>query len=329
MSHPTHPNDNSDSSPEELEKKVVNLWFAVAVIGLFVFACFYVLKVAIDLFLPIVLASFLGFLLTPVTRWLKKIGFSNFWAPLLGTLSFLFFLICLFAALSVSLARFEPDFPRYLDHIQERLTPIIQAVQKSSPSIDRLDGWLNPGKIHQVSIRGPSFVEIAMKNAPRFFAILIIVHVLAFFLLLYGVRDRANRSALFYFGDADQCSFGIECLDFRGFPWAAPSIALGRRRIFAPLHSLRGSDGWDRCHDARFADSFRLGVVRPFAISCLSLMCHDRKEPSDAAVSGALVSLKPYRHPVDFSSLVLPVGHGRYSAGCSPPCDLQNILRSY
>ncbi len=188
MSHPTHPNDNSDSSPEELEKKVVNIWFAVAVSGLFVFACFYVLKVAIDLFLPIVLASFLGFLLTPVTRWLKKIGFSNFWAPLLSTLGFLFLLICLCAALSVSLARFEPDFPRYLDHIQGRLTPILQAVQKSSPSIDRLDGWLNPGKIHQVSIRGPSFVEIAMKNAPRFFAIIIIVHVLAFFLLLYGGR---------------------------------------------------------------------------------------------------------------------------------------------
>jgi predicted PurR-regulated permease PerM len=188
MSHPTNSNDNSDSSPEEREEKAINLWFAVSVSGLFVFACFYVLKVAIDLFLPIVLASFLGFLLTPVTRWLKKIGFSNFWAPLLSTLSFLFLLICLCAALSLSLARFEPDFPRYLDHIQERLTPMLQAVQKSSPSIDRIDGWLNPGKIPQVSIRGASFVTIAMKNAPRFFAILIIVHVLAFFLLLYGAR---------------------------------------------------------------------------------------------------------------------------------------------
>ena len=239
MSHPTHPNDNSDSSPEELEKKVVNLWFAVAVIGLFVFACFYVLKVAIDLFLPIVLASFLGFLLTPVTRWLKKIGFSHFWAPLLSTLSFLFLLICL------------------------------------------------------------------------------------------CVRNRANRSPLFYFGDADQCCFGIECLDFRGFPGAATSIALGRRRIFAPLYSLRGSDRWYRCHDARFADSFRLGLVRPFATSRVSFMCNDRRESGDAAVSWTLVSLKPYRHPVDFSSLVLPMGRGRYSAGCSPPCDLQNILRSY
>ena len=188
MSHPSPSNDSSDSNPEELDKKSVNLWFAVAVIGLFVFACFYVLKVAIDLFLPIVLASFLGFLLTPVTRWLKKIGFSNFWAPLLGTLGFLFLLICLFAALAASLARFEPELPRYLDHIQERLTPILQAVQKSSPPMDRLSGWLNPGKIPQVSIRGPSVVEIAMKNAPRFFAILIIVHVLAFFLLLYGAR---------------------------------------------------------------------------------------------------------------------------------------------
>jgi predicted PurR-regulated permease PerM len=175
------------STPEDLGK-VVNLWFAVAVIGLFVFACFYTLKVAGELFLPIVLAGFLGFLLTPVTRWLKKIGLSAFWASLLGTLGFLTILACLFAALCVSLATFEPDFPQYLDHIQERLRPILQAVGESSSSIERLGAWLNPGNSTQVSVRGPSFVEMALKNAPKFFAILVIVHVLAFFLLLYGSR---------------------------------------------------------------------------------------------------------------------------------------------
>jgi predicted PurR-regulated permease PerM len=93
-----------------------------------------------------------------------------------------------FAALCISLARFEPDFPRYLDHIQERLAPILQAVQKSSPWIDRLGAWLNPGNIDQVSIRGPSFAEMALKNAPKLLAILVVVHVLAFFLLLYGAQ---------------------------------------------------------------------------------------------------------------------------------------------
>src|SRR6266550_6094877 len=125
MNPSVHPPDTSDSSTSQELGKAVKLWFVIAVIGLFVFACFYTLKVAVDLFLPIVLASFLGFLLTPVTRWLKKIGLSNFWAPLLGTLGFLFLLMCLFAALSMSLARLEPDLPRYLDHIQERLTPIL------------------------------------------------------------------------------------------------------------------------------------------------------------------------------------------------------------
>jgi predicted PurR-regulated permease PerM len=188
MKHPIHPKDTSDGLNPEDPRKFLNLWFAVAVIGLFLFACFYTLKVAVDLFLPIVLAGFLGFLLTPVTRWLRQIGLSSFWASLLGTLGFLTILICLFAALYVSLARFEPDFPRYLDHIQERLMPILQAVQKSSPSVDRIGAWLNPGKILQVSVRGPSFVEVALKNAPKFLAILVIVHVLAFFLLLYGAR---------------------------------------------------------------------------------------------------------------------------------------------
>jgi hypothetical protein len=50
------------------------------------------------------------------------------------------------------------------------LTPILQAVQKSSPSIDHLGARLNPGNILQVSIRGPSFVETALKNAPKFLA---------------------------------------------------------------------------------------------------------------------------------------------------------------
>jgi hypothetical protein len=68
------------------------------------------------------------------------------------------------------------------------LTPILQAVQKSSPSIDRLGAWLNSGNVLQVSIRGPNLVEMALKNAPKVLAILLIVHVLAFFLLLYGAR---------------------------------------------------------------------------------------------------------------------------------------------
>jgi predicted PurR-regulated permease PerM len=178
----------SNAPTPEAISRFIKPWFAFAVVGLFVFACFYALKAAVDLFLPIVLAGFLGFLLTPVTRWLRKIGLSPFWAALLGTLGFLTVLLCLLGALLLSLARFEPDFPQYLDHIQKRLVPIIDAVEKSSVSIDRLSIWLNPGSGRQVSIRGPSIVEVAIGNAPKFLAMLIVVHVLAFFLLLYGAR---------------------------------------------------------------------------------------------------------------------------------------------
>jgi hypothetical protein len=204
MKHPIHPKDTSDGLNPEDPRKFLNLWFAVAVIGLFLFACFYTLKVAVDLFLPIVLAGFLGFLLTPVTRWLRQIGLSSFWASLLGTLGFLTILICLFAALYVSLARFEPDFPRYLDHIQERLMPILQAIQKSSPSVDRIGAC----------------------------------------------------SPLLHFGHADQCWFRGECLDLCRFARTTPSVTLGCRRVFAPLHSLHRIHGWHRRYDACFIDSF-------------------------------------------------------------------------
>jgi predicted PurR-regulated permease PerM len=185
MSQPPPENESPPASYRPAIGRFIKPWFSFAVVGLFVFACFYTLKLAKDLFLPIVLAGFLGFLLTPVTRWLKKIGLTEFWAPLIGTLGFLTLLLCLFGALWFSLAQFQPDFPQYLDHIQERLAPIIDSVQKSSANIDRLSNWLNPGS-NQVSIRGPSIIEIALSNAPTFLALIIVVHVLAFFLLLYG-----------------------------------------------------------------------------------------------------------------------------------------------
>src|SRR6201987_330519 len=189
MNHPTNAHDSPNASPPPAALgQFLTPWFAFAVVGLFVFSCFYTLKVGKDLFLPIVLAGFLGFLLTPVTRWLKKIGLSEFWAPLIGTLGFLTILLCLFGALWSSLAQFQPDFPQYLDHIQERLAPIIDSVQKSSASMDRLSNWLNPGSNHKISIRGPSIPEIALRSAPPFLALIIVVHVLAFFLLLYGAR---------------------------------------------------------------------------------------------------------------------------------------------
>jgi predicted PurR-regulated permease PerM len=188
MDDPVHPNDSSvRSTPADLGKPVQR-WLVISVIGLFVLGLFCTLKVAASLFLPIVLASFLGFLLTPVTRLLKKIGFSNFWAPLVSTLGFLIILLCLFAALCISFARFEPEFPSYVDHVQTRLAPILQAVQKSSPAIRRLGDWMNPDNIPQVSISGPSFVERVLTSAPNCLALLVVVHVLAFFFLLFGSR---------------------------------------------------------------------------------------------------------------------------------------------
>jgi predicted PurR-regulated permease PerM len=280
MNHPLNPNDGSAHPTQESVASLVNLWFAVAVIGLFVFACFYVLKVAVDLFLPIVLAGFLGFLLTPVTRWLKKIGLPNFWAPLVGTLGFFTLLMCLFAALCASLARFQPDLPLYLDHIEERLTPILQAVQKSSPSIDRLGAWLNPGNILQVNIRGPGFLELALKNAPKFFAVLLVVHLLAFFLLLYGARllkklvdmipgvsEKQNvveiaaeieQTAARYFTSVTliNACVGVSVWISVGLLGLPHPLLWGVAAFLLHLHSLRGSNGWYLGDDACFIHPF-------------------------------------------------------------------------
>jgi predicted PurR-regulated permease PerM len=100
----------------------------------------------------------------------------------------LIILIALCAALCTSLVRFEPEVPQYVDHVQARLAPILQAVHNSSPVIRLLGDWLNPENIPQVSISGPSFVEQILKRAPNYLALLVVVHVLTFFFLLYGAR---------------------------------------------------------------------------------------------------------------------------------------------
>jgi predicted PurR-regulated permease PerM len=93
-------------------------------------------------------------------------------------------LICLFAALCVSLARFEPDFPRYLDHIQANPSSRPEKFTIDRPPGRLVESGQHPSGKHP----GASFVDMALKNAPKVLAILVIVHVLAFFLLLYGAR---------------------------------------------------------------------------------------------------------------------------------------------
>jgi hypothetical protein len=74
---PVQPGDRPDRSTLHDLIKSVKLWLIIAVIGLFVLALFYTLKIAADLFLPIVLGSFLGFLLTPVNQMAKEGRFSR------------------------------------------------------------------------------------------------------------------------------------------------------------------------------------------------------------------------------------------------------------
>ena len=77
------------------------------------------------------------------------------------------------------------------------------------------------------------------------------------------------------------------------------------------------------------ARHLRYCVVCPFAAFGVCLLCDDRGEPGNAAVSRALVDSEPDRHLADFSSLVLPLGCDRHAPRCSTSSDLQNILRPY
>ena len=188
-------------------------------------------------------------------------------------------MLCLFGALWFSLAQFQPDFPQYLDHIQERLAPIIDSVQKESVSIDRLSNWLNPGSGHEISIRGPSIIEIALSNAPTFLAVLIVVHVLAFFLLLYGARllkklvdmipgvsEKQNvveiaaeieQTAARYFTSVTliNVGLGVSVWISVGLLRLTPPDPLGSRCIFAPLRSFRWRYRRYHRHDPGFPDS--------------------------------------------------------------------------
>jgi hypothetical protein len=117
----------------------------------------------------------------------------------------------------------------------------------------------------------------------NFWRFLVIVHVLAFFFLLYGARllkklvdmisgvsekqnvveiaSEIEQTAARYFssGHPNQCRGRSERLDLRWFAGTTSSVALGCCCILAPLHFFRRSNGWYRGNDAGFIDSFSFG----------------------------------------------------------------------
>ena len=211
------------------------------------------------------------------------------------------------------------------------MTPFLQAVQKSSPSIDRLGAWLNPGNIPQVNIRGRGFLELALENAPRFFSMLLIVHVLAFFLLLYGaqllkklvdmipgVSEKQNvveiaaeieQTAARYFTSVTliNACVGVSVwisVGLLGLPIRCSGVWLHFCSIIFPSWEQR-VESW------RWRSFHSFILIRPGMPFCrLWRMSSrdDRGKPGDTVVSRALVDSQPDCYPADFSSLVLPLG---------------------
>jgi predicted PurR-regulated permease PerM len=112
---------------------------SLALTGLFILASFYTLYLGRELFLPIVLALLLNFLLSPMVRWLKKIHIPEGVSAILVIFSMLGLLGLGIFELSTPAYNWIGQAPQSLHKIEGRLRDLKRPVQTMSKATEQVE----------------------------------------------------------------------------------------------------------------------------------------------------------------------------------------------
>ena len=159
----------------------------VALLGLFVLAAFYTLHLAAALFLPIVLAILLDFLLSPVVRALRRIGLPEpagaglVMLGLVATLATGVYYLAGPAANYVALA------PQSIERVRDRIEGMRGSVEQVTEAAAQVEKATDVGSdAPQVEIRGPSLTKQVFGGTTAFLSAATVVIFLTYFLLAVG-----------------------------------------------------------------------------------------------------------------------------------------------
>lgn len=157
--------------------------------GLFILALFYTLYLARDLFLPIVLAVLLHFLLRPAVRALKKVripeevGAALILAVLIAGFGFGFYQLSWPASEWLSQA---PPVLRKIENEVKQWRGPVQDVKKAADQVERITGMEAASKTPEVQLREPNLSETLFAGTRAAVATLVVMVLLLYFLLASG-----------------------------------------------------------------------------------------------------------------------------------------------
>jgi predicted PurR-regulated permease PerM len=160
----------------------------VALVGLFVLATLYTLRLARPFILPIVFALLLDFLLTPAVRWLRRlrvpepVGAALVLLALVGAIGGIGYYLAAPAASWVQRA------PETMTTARERLAVLRRPVEQVTRAAEQVQSAtdVDGGKAQQVEIAGPSLTRQAFGGTMNVLGFVSIAGFLTYFLLAAG-----------------------------------------------------------------------------------------------------------------------------------------------
>ena len=154
--------------------------------GLFLLAAFAVLRVASDVFLPVVIALVLKLLLQPLVRLGERVHIPKALGALVSVLLLLGVFAGLGAVLSAPASRMAHDVPALLSRLQERFAALRELTQRLEPVLGPLG--LGEGGDAGDMLRGHigSFAGSVAGGASAFFSHLLETLLVLFYMLVFG-----------------------------------------------------------------------------------------------------------------------------------------------
>lgn len=160
----------------------------IALVGLFVLAVFFTLRLAREFFLPIVLAILLDFLLSPLIRALRKVGIPEPFGAGIVVLGVLSLLVVGAYRLSGPAAEYIALAPQSIETVRSRFQEMRGSVEQVTDVAEQVERATEDGAsgTQQVEIKGPSLSSQLFGGTTAILSAATVVIFLTYFLLAVG-----------------------------------------------------------------------------------------------------------------------------------------------
>jgi predicted PurR-regulated permease PerM len=160
----------------------------VALMGLFILAVFYTLHLAQAFFLPIVLAILLDFLLSPLVRALRRVGFPEPAGAGLVVLGLIAMLGLGIYYLSGPAARYITMAPQSMEKVREKIEGMRGSMAQVTEAAEQVEQVteVGAGDAPEVEIKGPSLTRQLFGGTTAFLSAATVIIFLTYFLLAVG-----------------------------------------------------------------------------------------------------------------------------------------------